>query len=223
MATNLKKTSVANRVPNTFVLSTDGDIGINTYDGRLWVSNGSVVSEIGAGAGIPSGSNTQVQFNDSGAFGGDSLLIFDKSTSTLTTANLTVNDTAIINTNSITIGDASLNTVISAALLDLGGQINANNSLGTAGQVLKSGGVSANAYWDAALTSGTATLVAGTVTVSTAAVTTTTRIFLTTQSLGTVTVPKSIAVTSRVNGTSFTITSEDNTDTSVIAWMFIQP
>ncbi len=219
----IKTTSVPGRVANASTLSVDGDIGINTYDGRLWVSNGSVVSEIGAGSGIPSGSNTQVQFNDSGVFGGDSLLTFNKDTNTLTTANLTVNDTAVINTNSITIGDTSLNTIITSTLLDLGGQINANNSLGTAGQVLKSGGVSANAYWDTTVTSGTATLVAGTVTVSTAAVTTTTRIFLTTQSLGTVTVPKSIAVTSRINATSFTITSEDNTDTSVIAWMFIQP
>ena len=222
---SIKTTSVPGRVANASTLSVDGDIGINTYDGRLWVSNGSVVSEIGAGtgSGIPSGSNTEVQFNDSGAFGGDSLLTFNKTTSTLTTANLTVNDTAVINTYSITIGNTSLNTVIYAGLLEIGGQITANNSLGTAGQVLKSGGVSANAYWDTTLTSGTATLAAGTVTVSTAAVTTTTRIFLTTQSLGTVATPKSIAVTSRIDATSFTITSEDNTDTSVIAWMFIQP
>ncbi len=99
------------------------------------------------GSGIPSGSNTQVQFNDSGSFGGDSLLTFDKDTNTLTTANLTVNDTAVINTNSITIGDASLNTIITPTLLDLGGQISVNDSVGSPGQVLTSNGSGANAYW----------------------------------------------------------------------------
>ncbi len=44
----IKTTSVPGRVANASTLSVDGDIGINTYDGRLWVSNGSVVSEIGA-------------------------------------------------------------------------------------------------------------------------------------------------------------------------------
>jgi len=48
MATNIKKTSVANRVPNTFVLSTDGDIGVNTHDGKMYISNSSNVFEVGA-------------------------------------------------------------------------------------------------------------------------------------------------------------------------------
>jgi hypothetical protein len=65
---------------------------------------------------------------------------------------------------------------------------------------------------------GVATLVAGTVTVSNTSITATSRIQLTVQSLGTVTAPKAIAVTARVAGTSFTITSADNTDTSVVAY-----
>ena len=48
MATNIKKTSVAGRVPNTFTLSTDGDIGINTHDGKMYISNSSNVFEVGA-------------------------------------------------------------------------------------------------------------------------------------------------------------------------------
>jgi hypothetical protein len=70
---------------------------------------------------------------------------------------------------------------------------------------------------------GTATLVAGTVTVANTSVTATTRILLTVQSLGTVTAPKAIAVTARSAGASFTITSADNTDTSVVAWELIEP
>lgn len=65
---------------------------------------------------------------------------------------------------------------------------------------------------------GTATLVAGTVTVANTSVTGTSRILLTAQSLGTVTAPKALAVTARTAGTSFTITSADNTDTSVVAY-----
>lgn len=68
---------------------------------------------------------------------------------------------------------------------------------------------------------GAATLVAGTVTVNTTAVAANSRIQLTTQSLGTVAAPKAIAVTARTAATSFTITSEDATDTSVVAWTII--
>ena len=103
MATKIKKTSVANRVPNTFVLSTDGDIGVNTHDGRLWVSNGSVVSEIGGGSGISGGSNTQVQFNDSGNFGGNANLTYNKTTSTLT-VNGTISSTNLVSSGNVTIG-----------------------------------------------------------------------------------------------------------------------
>lgn len=72
-------------------------------------------------------------------------------------------------------------------------------------------------------TSGAATLVAGTVVVSTTKVTASSRIQLTIQSLGTVAAPKAIGVTARTAGTSFTITSADATDTSLIAWTIIEP
>lgn len=70
---------------------------------------------------------------------------------------------------------------------------------------------------------GTATLSSGTVVVATTAVATTSRIFLQVQSLGTVTAPKAVAVTARTAGASFTITSADNTDTSVVAWVILTP
>jgi hypothetical protein len=99
MATNFKKTSVSGRVPNTFTLSVDGDIGINTYDGRLWVSNGSVVSEIGNIN--PGGSNTQVQFNDSGVFGGNANLTYNKTTGVLT-VNGTISATNLVSSGDVT-------------------------------------------------------------------------------------------------------------------------
>lgn len=70
---------------------------------------------------------------------------------------------------------------------------------------------------------GTVTLSAGTVTVSNTSVTANSRIFLTVTSLGTVTTPKAVAVTGRTAGTSFTITSADNTDTSTVAYEIFEP
>lgn len=69
--------------------------------------------------------------------------------------------------------------------------------------------------------SGRVTLVAGTATVNTAKALTASNILLTVQSLGTVTAATPVAVTARVNGTSFTITSSSNTDTSVIGWAIL--
>lgn len=70
---------------------------------------------------------------------------------------------------------------------------------------------------------GVVTLSGGTTTVNTTRVTANSRIFLTVQSLGTVTVATPIAVTARTASTSFTITSSDVTDTSVVAWMIVEP
>lgn len=70
---------------------------------------------------------------------------------------------------------------------------------------------------------GTATLVAGAATVSDATITSSTRIILTAQSLGTVAIPTALAVTARSAGVSFTITSANAIDTSVIAYEIIEP
>ncbi len=72
-------------------------------------------------------------------------------------------------------------------------------------------------------TSGVATLAAGTVVVNTTKVTANSRIYLTVQALGTVAVATPLAVTARTAGTSFTITSAGVTDTSVVAWVIIEP
>lgn len=101
---------------------------------------------------------------------------------------------------------------------------------------VKETGAATNTGWSAVLTrtglyvtegsnarQGVATLVGGTVTVANTSVTASSRIFLTLQSLGTVTAPKSIAVTGRSVGTSFTITSADATDTSVVAYQICEP
>lgn len=70
---------------------------------------------------------------------------------------------------------------------------------------------------------GRTTLVAGTKTVADTSITATSIILVTAQSLGTVTVAKPLAVTARSAGVSFTVTSSDNTDTSVVGYLIIEP
>jgi hypothetical protein len=97
-----------------------------------------------------------------------------------------------------------------------GGTFAGNVKLGTAGNGLyvKEG---SNA------TMGVTTLVLGTKVISTNKVTANSRIFLMTQSLGTVTVPSALAVSARTAATSFTILASDLTDTSVVAWLIVEP
>ena len=68
---------------------------------------------------------------------------------------------------------------------------------------------------------GRATLVGGTVTVNTTAVSANSEIFLTCQTPGGT--PGFLRVSARVAGTSFTILSSSGTDTSVVAWMIVEP
>jgi hypothetical protein len=68
---------------------------------------------------------------------------------------------------------------------------------------------------------GVATLVAGTATVNNTRVTNNSRIFLMNQDGGGT--PGAVYVSSRVAGTSFTITSSSATDTGKIAWLILEP
>jgi hypothetical protein len=89
-----------------------------------------------------------------------------------------------------------------------------------AAQLLASG---LSIYSGTNATTGTATLIAGTKTVNTTKVTVDSIIILTPQNLGTISRPVGVGVTARVGGTSFTITSEDATDTSTIGWLIVEP
>lgn len=62
----------------------------------------------------PGGANTQIQFNDSGSFGGDADFIWNKTTNTLTIGSAASNGT-VINTDSITMYSSGVaNTLISS-------------------------------------------------------------------------------------------------------------
>lgn len=68
---------------------------------------------------------------------------------------------------------------------------------------------------------GVSTLVAGTVTVANTSVTANSRIFLTCQTPGGT--PGFLRVSARTAGTSFTILSSSNTDTSAVGWFMVEP
>ena len=71
---------------NGYVLSTNG------LGGLSWVAQTG-----GGGNGTPGGSNTQVQFNDSGTFGADANFAFNKSTNTLNVDNIVSNGSQLTN------------------------------------------------------------------------------------------------------------------------------
>jgi hypothetical protein len=92
-----------------------GELAINITDGKLYYkSNAGVVTLLaGATAGPAGGSNTQVQFNSSGALAGSANLTFNGTTLTaggLTTTGTT--STGVLSvTGNTTLGDAAADTV----------------------------------------------------------------------------------------------------------------
>lgn len=88
MATIITKNSIT--PGNTPLIITQGELAINTADGKLFYGSGSVAKEftaslalsasylIGGGAGLPGGLDTSIQFNDGGNFSGSSTFTFDR-------------------------------------------------------------------------------------------------------------------------------------------------
>ena len=71
---------------NGYFLQTDGEGNLT------WAAGGN-----GGGNGSPGGANTQVQFNDSGSFGGDAGFVYNKNTNVLTVENIVVNNSFVGN------------------------------------------------------------------------------------------------------------------------------
>lgn len=125
----IKRTSTSGALPNTTNAANTsyiaaGELAINLTDKKMVSSNGSATFEIGAN------------------------LVNLAVTGNAVMSNLEVTQTATINTNSIVVG-TSPQSGITPTLLTLGGNIQANNSTGLAGQVLTTGGADANVYWSA--------------------------------------------------------------------------
>lgn len=67
--------------------STQAVIYFDTATGRLRISEAGGAYANVVGAGVPAGADTQVQFNDAGAYGGDAGLTYNKTTNFLTVTN----------------------------------------------------------------------------------------------------------------------------------------
>ena len=71
-----------NNVPGSTTTGTDKDTDVHQFTGSVDITgsltlNGSAITGGGGGGGSPGGSNSQVQYNDGGAFGGASSLVYD--------------------------------------------------------------------------------------------------------------------------------------------------
>lgn len=91
-------------------------------------SNGSITISSTGGSGSPGGTNSQIQFNDSGSFGADPNFTFEKSTNTISVTNITGSLTRLtdgtsylIAGNNVTITTGSNGSVTIAATGDGGG------------------------------------------------------------------------------------------------------
>ena len=122
---------------NGYFLQTDGN-GILS-----WAAGG------GTGNGVVGGSNTQVQFNDAGSFGGSANFTFDSTTNALDlTGNITVtgniDSTIAMSTGNLTSTDTLEANVLNAQLINVNGNLNANNLSTSTGDIISAGNITAN-------------------------------------------------------------------------------
>jgi hypothetical protein len=111
-----------------FVLSTDG-AGNLTWTAQTGTAGTAVAA---------AGSNTQIQFNDSGVIGANTQFTYNKVTNTFNVGNITANGSGLTNVNAANVtgthanlsvvGDSSLN-----GLVNINGNINANSNVSVTG------------------------------------------------------------------------------------------
>ena len=89
---------------NGYVLQTDGTGNLT------WTAQTG-----GTGNGVPGGANTQVQYNDAGAFGGTAGFTFDSTSNTLSAVK--INTTDVFNSNGIILENSSLTQGATAAVV----------------------------------------------------------------------------------------------------------
>jgi len=133
-----------------YVLASGGT-GSNAY----WVSTGTLSVS-------PGGSNTQVQFNDSGVLAASAGFTFDKVSNTLNVSNtITVGANVSLSTSTLFVGNSSVNTVVDSSSVTTGTitattasltnasitKVYANGAHGTDGQLLYSNSTG-GLYWD---------------------------------------------------------------------------
>ena len=84
----LKHSTLTGNVPSSLA---NGEISINSRDGKFFYSTPAGVVVTHYPYPGPAGLNQEIQFNDSGSFGSNASLTFDKANTTLTTNNFVAN------------------------------------------------------------------------------------------------------------------------------------
>lgn len=101
--------------------STNGVWGdVLVWNGTNWQGRATSTLGISGGGGTPGGSDTQVQFNDASAFGGDSAFVFDKTLSKLTITNASTSQLTATSATTTNLYVAGLTSALS--LFDANGQ-----------------------------------------------------------------------------------------------------
>ena len=103
---NLYIGTVTVNVINTVANSTVLGLPSNSELTSTWA----IKTYVDAKSLTPGGSNTQVQYNDSGTFGGSSALVFDKNTATMSVLGTLVN--TVITSTSVAVSNATQTTTI---------------------------------------------------------------------------------------------------------------
>ena len=112
VAINASSIAITNSTANINLnIPTAAQISAATY---YLNANGQWVT-VSGGGGTPGGSNTDIQYNNSGSFAGSGgIFTYNYVTSTVTANNLSIVGNATINTTVFTIGNSTGNTTISA-------------------------------------------------------------------------------------------------------------
>ena len=97
---SLRSSGVSANTPSLGVLA-NGELSLNFADGILYYKT--AANTLGSiRTAQPSGLNQEIQFNDSGSFGGNSSLTFNKTSGILSTNNVTAN--SISTTGNVVVG-----------------------------------------------------------------------------------------------------------------------
>jgi len=118
---SLRSSGVTANTPSLGVLA-NGELSLNFADGILYYKTSS--NSLGSiYTTPPAGLNQEIQFNDSGSFGGNSSLTFNKTTGLLSTNNLTANSVAT--TSYVQFGDGTKQYTANSGVASAFAQANA--------------------------------------------------------------------------------------------------
>ena len=78
--------------------------------GKVLITDGTNVYWAAGGSGAPGGSDTQIQYNDAGTFGGSTFLVINKSTGAITSTSTLSNTGVLVSNASGTLRQVHLQT-----------------------------------------------------------------------------------------------------------------